>query len=154
MSPYGLDEYDDDQDKSEDETAYAALDRRKVRGRKQPLEWDGPAKPGAWQGWVGRKIEKGDEYWDPFSASDGGQAVPRNFSPGECNVSSSHRLQCCRGNRLMRAGLISVLSQMLDASVRRGKTQSAALSRDTVHIRGVWGFDMGGIINVFCELFS
>lgn len=42
-----------------------------------------------------------------------------------------------------RSGLIGVLARMLDASIRQGKTRSAALSRDTVHIRGVWGFDMG-----------
>lgn len=28
-------------------------------------EWDGPARPGKWTGWVGRKVEKGDR-WSVF----------------------------------------------------------------------------------------
>lgn len=25
-------------------------------------EWDGPARPGKWTGWIGRKVEKGDRW--------------------------------------------------------------------------------------------
>lgn len=46
-------------------------------------EWEGPARPGGYVEWrrgEGRKVEKGDGWWDPVKGRVGD--VPENFSPG------------------------------------------------------------------------
>nr|XP_019010235.1 uncharacterized protein I206_04703 [Kwoniella pini CBS 10737]OCF49016.1 hypothetical protein I206_04703 [Kwoniella pini CBS 10737] len=82
-------------------------------------EWDGPAKPGGWMGWAGKKVQKGDEWWDPINGSI--SEIPSNFSPG----------------------VIPVLAEILRKSSRRGTTRRAVLCRDVTHIKGQWKFDMG-----------
>lgn len=61
-------------------------------------EWDGPARPGKWTGWIGRKVEKGDRWsvlqfyesieltrfrWDPINGLTGPNELPNNVSPGK-----------------------------------------------------------------------
>nr|KIR47468.1 hypothetical protein I312_03231 [Cryptococcus bacillisporus CA1280] len=84
-------------------------------------EWDGPARPGKWTGWVGRTIERGDRWWDPINGSTSPNELPDNFSPG----------------------VISLLVTALRTSANKGITQRAVLCRDTTHIKGVWNFDLG-----------
>ncbi|EAL19277.1 hypothetical protein CNBH3760 [Cryptococcus deneoformans B-3501A] len=84
-------------------------------------EWDGPARPGKWTGWVGRKVEKGDRWWDPLNGSTVPSELPSNFSPG----------------------VIIILAAALRTSAHQGKTRRAVLCRDTAHIKGVWKFDLG-----------
>ncbi|KAK8853139.1 hypothetical protein IAR55_003840 [Kwoniella newhampshirensis] len=84
-------------------------------------EWDGPAKPGGWSDWVGRKVEKGDKWWDPMNGSTNASDIPSNFSPG----------------------VMSVLASTVRTAAHQDIARHAVLCRDTVHIKGVWAFDMG-----------
>ncbi|OXG77798.1 hypothetical protein C349_05048 [Cryptococcus neoformans var. grubii Br795] len=84
-------------------------------------EWDGPARPGKWTGWIGRKVEKGDRWWDPINGSTGPNELPNNVSPG----------------------VINILAIALRTSAHQGTTRRAVLCRDTTHIKGVWKFDLG-----------
>ncbi|EIW71780.1 hypothetical protein TREMEDRAFT_67959 [Tremella mesenterica DSM 1558] len=84
------------------------------------VEWEGPARPGGWHDWAGKKPHRGDRWWDPIQAIVKDNNLPANFSPG----------------------LMPVLDQLLKKSVAEGYTKSAVLCSDTVHIKGAWGFDM------------
>ncbi|WVQ67080.1 uncharacterized protein L199_005274 [Kwoniella botswanensis] len=81
--------------------------------------WDGPARPGGWMDWTGRKVERGDQWWDPISGSTAD--IPSNFSPG----------------------VIPILAQTLRKASHHGITRQAVLCRDITHIKGIWKFDMG-----------
>ncbi|OCF77214.1 hypothetical protein I204_01199 [Kwoniella mangroviensis CBS 8886] len=81
--------------------------------------WDGPARPGGWMDWTGRKVQSGDQWWDPISGSMAD--IPSNFSPG----------------------VIPILAQTLRRAYHLGITRQAVLCRDTTHIKGIWKFDMG-----------
>ncbi|WWD19554.1 hypothetical protein CI109_104015 [Kwoniella shandongensis] len=107
----------------EDDYDYANMEsqRRADEDWKVEEEWDGPAKPGGWTDWVGKKVDKGDKWWDPISGTTKASDVPNNFSPG----------------------VVSVLASTLRNAAHQSITRRAVLSRDTVHIKGVWAFDMG-----------
>jgi hypothetical protein len=97
--------------------------------------WDGPAKPGVWSDWIGRKIDKGDKWyvslstseanlmlrWDPVHGPKDGSEIPSNFTPG----------------------VMPVLGQILNRSISKGLTRSAVLSKDAVHIKSALSFDIG-----------
>ncbi|WVQ73078.1 hypothetical protein IAR50_002641 [Cryptococcus sp. DSM 104548] len=83
--------------------------------------WDGPAKPGQWMDWVGRKVDRGDRWWDPITPGDP-SSIPPNFSPG----------------------LIPLLASTLQTTVHQKTTRRAVLARpSTAHMKGVWNFDLG-----------
>ncbi|ODO10183.1 hypothetical protein I350_02412 [Cryptococcus amylolentus CBS 6273] len=84
-------------------------------------EWDGPAKPGKWMDWAGRKVDKGDRWWNPNVPSDP-SSIPPNYSPN----------------------LIPLLASTLRTTVHQKTTRRAVLARpSTAHIKGVWKFDLG-----------
>ena len=66
-----------------------------------------------------KKVDRRDKWWDPVDGST--SDIPANVSPG----------------------IIPVLARVLAASLQHRITRFAALSRPAVHIKGVWGFDMG-----------
>ncbi|WRT70312.1 uncharacterized protein IL334_007310 [Kwoniella shivajii] len=82
-------------------------------------DWDGPARPGAWMDWTGKKVHRGDQWWDPVNGST--TTIPSNFSPG----------------------IITILAEIIRKCTHQGITKHAVLCRDTVHIKGTWKFDMG-----------
>ena len=98
--------------------------------------WEGPAKPGVWSDWVSRKVDKGDKWyvspfnlqtrrlirrWDPIHGPRDLNEIPSNFAPG----------------------VIPVLGQILVRSISKGITRSAVLSKDAVHIKSSFSFDIG-----------
>nr|XP_018260977.1 uncharacterized protein I303_06694 [Kwoniella dejecticola CBS 10117]OBR83135.1 hypothetical protein I303_06694 [Kwoniella dejecticola CBS 10117] len=82
-------------------------------------EWEGTARPGGWMDWAGKKVQRGDEWWDPIHGPI--KEIPSNFSPG----------------------VIPVLAQTLRKASQKGITRRAVLCRDITHIKGIWKFDMG-----------
>ncbi|WVO12504.1 hypothetical protein L204_100104 [Cryptococcus depauperatus] len=84
-------------------------------------EWDGPVRPSSWSDWVGRKVERGDKWWDPIHGPVITSQIPRNFSPG----------------------IIPILAAALQTSVHQRITSKAILCQPTVHIKSVWSFDLG-----------
>ncbi|ORY26720.1 peptidase family C78-domain-containing protein [Naematelia encephala] len=84
--------------------------------------WDGPANPGVgWAKWRERKVDSGDKWWDPVSDSTKPNDIPSNFSPG----------------------IIPVLRDLLLRSHSHRITREAVICSDTVHIKGIWKFDLG-----------
>ncbi|WVW86075.1 hypothetical protein I302_108114 [Kwoniella bestiolae CBS 10118] len=116
-------EEDDDLDLDYDFIVPTDLNLQGNRGRSQEEGvdegWDGPAKPGGWMDWTGRKVERGDQWWDPLDGST--SDITSNFSPG----------------------VIPILAQTLRTSSHHGTTRRAVLCRDVTHIKGIWKFDMG-----------
>ena len=59
--------------------------------------------------------------WDPVYGTRDGNEIPSNFTPG----------------------VLPVLRQILARSLSKGITRSAVLSRDAVHIKSSFSFDIG-----------
>ncbi|WWC91618.1 uncharacterized protein L201_006564 [Kwoniella dendrophila CBS 6074] len=117
----GMDD-ENDYDFTEDFSVNNATSLQSNRNKNNEAEdegWDGPARPGGWMDWAGRKVDKGDQWWDPIYGST--TDIPSNFSPG----------------------VIPILAQTLRTASHQGITRQAVLCRDVVHIKGIWRFDMG-----------
>lgn len=74
---------------------------------------------------VGRLMKR----WDPVHGSKNGDEIPPNFSPG----------------------VMPVLNQILVRSISKGITRSAVLSKDAVHIKSSFSFDIGKQHSPFCR---
>jgi hypothetical protein len=59
--------------------------------------------------------------WDPIHGPRDLNEIPSNFTPG----------------------VMPVLNQILARSISKGITRSAVLSKDAVHIKSVFAFDIG-----------